>query len=541
MPNTEEYNAAIKDYARHTPDELGVDFEALRNIHVELPVGEEAYWTVPRVQGEWRLPRDSPDLDHTNRLILMPMRHDSYDPNGYLAVVPQPIIMHERVVVALENYARQLFPYYPEENTLARREYGVPMLIGRFDVIVDKTGNIQICELDDACSLWPALPEINPIAETYITALEDQLDLPIYTAELFQYDSGAWAVPPVTQSQRKDYLYRNGMGRWDPAVVREEGAMWLRQAERRFTRDGGLSASNLRRLYLHNEDRWRGDIKDIPLFERRPEPPLGDVALSVRAYRDMPGFRGHMRKYGSRSITMAGERDSKFTQVLGGLGVLAVDLDTAINFGRMYQHDHPDELLVFSTERGARTEGTAIFSSKGTRLKGVSNALQTTRKFGLAGRRPIVIKPYKEPDTLAEAGVRFIGNGDADDAQPRVYTDRSTIRSVNHIGQSPGERVVVGMEDKFHMIFRTFVVYMPEIGQVVHVGGMWQATDGRIVHGGAHSVCGPLYADGRYGYIGVGGERYGALEQAETLVQKYGRVALAQQRQDLHGLSWLER
>jgi hypothetical protein len=56
--------------------------------------------------------------------------------------------------------------------------------------------------------------------------------------------------------------------------------------------------------------------------------------------------------------------------------------------------------------------------------------------------------------------------------------------------------VLPGLEHKFALLFRSFVVYLPEERRLVHVGGMWQATAGRIVHGGAHSVCGPLYVDG---------------------------------------------
>jgi hypothetical protein len=193
---------------------------------------------------------------------------------------------------------------------------------------------------------------------------------------------------------------------------------------------------------------------------------------------------------------MAWERDSKWSLVGEGLAVLAANLETAVAFGRQWQADHPREMLVFKTLHSARTEHTAIFSSKGTKLKGVSSASQIARKFGDASNKPIVIQPYKEPDNLRDAGVRLIGTVE-DNMGDTSYTDRNIIRSVEHIGSTnPGERVMSGMEEHFAMIFRSFVVYLPREKRLVHIGGMWQATDGRIVHGGAHSLAGPLYVEG---------------------------------------------
>ena len=94
--------------------------------------------------------------------------------------------------------------------------------------------------------------------------------------------------------------------------------------------------------------------------------------------------------------------------------------------------------------------------------------------------------------------------------------------SSNHIGPNPGERILAGMEDKFFLRFRSFVVYLPEEGCVRHIGGMWQATDGRIVHGGAHSIGGPLYADGLLGHPNAPRSR--SLEQAELMLRQYSGV-----------------
>lgn len=203
--------------------------------------------------------------------------------------------------------------------------------------------------------------------------------------------------------------------------------------------------------------------------------------------------------------------------------MLAADLDTAIAFGETWQAKHPHGLLVFKTLYCARTEHTAIFSSRGTKLKGVSSAAQIRRKFGDGANGPIVIQPYKEPDSLTVAGVHFTGTLD-ENLDGTTYADRKLIRSVEHIGSTdPGERVIAGMEGHFAMIFRSFVVYLPKEKRLVHIGGLWQATDGRIVHGGAHSVAGPLYIDGLMGHE-LKGSKNMSLKHAEAMLRKYGRA-----------------
>ena len=389
-----------------------------------------------------------------------------------IAVLPQPIVMHEKLNSLLEKYATAHFRHYPAENSLARREHGVPMLIGRFDVIVDKAGNVQICELDDVCSLWPAMPQMNPIAESYIRALESQIKLPIYTAELFQYTHGPSGASPQVRREyaRISILDDDGteqvayIPRSEPitlAIQQQNGLEW-RGGRKVADKDHSYYQGLLKRFYAHNEDNWRGDVNEAWLL-RGERFGLDEVALSVRAYRDMRGFQDHMDRYGSRSITMAWNRDSKWPLVADKLGVLAANLDVATEFGKIWQASHKDDLLVFKTLHGARTEGTAIYSSRGTKLKGVASATQIARKFGADAGKPIVIQPYKEPDNLSQAGIRFIGNG-SDEGVIGAYSDRGRIRSLNHIGPNPGERILAGMEDKFFLIFRSFVVYLPRKG-----------------------------------------------------------------------------
>jgi hypothetical protein len=518
-----EYEDEIAAHTRTTVGELTDDYRQLHAIRLNLPDGHSAYWTVPRAAGQWRLPRDNQGLAHSNELTMLPMRNEWYKPNAYLAVLPQPMVMHENLTALLERYAASHFRHFPKENTLARREYGVPMLIGRFDVIVDRSGNIQICELDDVCSLWPAMPQMNPIAETYIRALEDQMNLPIYTAELFQYTHGPSGASPQVRRENDDGTEQVAyIPRSEPislAIQQQNGLEW-RDSRKVSDHDHSYYQGLLQRFYAHNEDHWRGDVNEAWLLKGKRFG-LDEVALSVRAYRDMAGFDEHMDRYGSRSITMAWNRDSKWPLVADKLGVLAANLDVAVKFGQSWQLTHPDELLVFKTLHGARTEGTAIYSSKGTKLKGVASAGQIARKFGAAANQPIVIQPYKEPDNLEQAGVQFLGSA-ADESTAGMYSDRGRIRSLDHIGPYPGARVLAGLEDKFFVVMRSFVVYLPEEGRIRHIGGMWQATDGRIVHGGAHSIAGPLYADGLLGHPSAARTR--SLEQAELMLRQYSRV-----------------
>ena len=479
-------------------------------------------------------PKDEGNFSKSDELLMLPVRDIYYTQNAYLSVIPQPIIMHKKVSAILEDYALKLFSHYPEENSLARREFGVPMMIGRFDVIVDKKGHIQICELDDVCSLWPALPKINPIAESYLKELEIQMGLPIYTSELFQYADGPFAASPLV---RKNYgrayitdddgtahmAYIPRTVSFEMAVLRGDSLDWNTN-QKVSDRNTEYYESILKRAYLHNEDHWRGDIIDAWLIKKE-RVLLKDVALSIRAFRNMPGFQEHLDLYGPRSITMAWERDSKWPLVEEKLAVLAKDLDVAVAFGKQWQKDHPDSLLVFKALYSARTDHTTIFSSRGTKLRGVSSANQIIRKFGISAQDPIIIQPYKEPDTLEDAQIQFIGTAQQNN-EGQVYTDRNYIRKLKHMmSDKPGERVIAGMENNFFMIFRSFVIYLPKEKNLVHIGGMWQATDGRIVHGGSHSVAGPLYIDGLMGHPDI--KKYGSLIAAEEMIKANSLVLAA--------------
>jgi hypothetical protein len=521
MHTPDPYLTSIKQRARTDPALLRLDFEDIESLSVDLLKNEQAYWTVPRQENAWRLPRDTNDSSHSKLLLTLPVRDDNFVYNAHIAVIPQPIVMHRKVAALLEERALRMFEHFPEENTLARREHGVPMLIGRFDVIVDKQGNIQICELDDVCSLWPAMTHINPIVESYLRAFEAQLGMPIYTAELFQYADWPLDVSPRVRKKYCHVWHFEDNGKLVetfiprssrfPMATRSAQGISRRWSKHENDRTAAYYEKLLQKYYLHNEDHWRGDINDAWLLKDESLT-LNEVALSVRAFRDAKGFQQHIDRYGSRSISMAWHRDSKMPLVEEKLGALAANLDVAVEFARQWQADFPDRLVVFKTLYGARTEGTAIFSSRGTKSRGVSSAAQIRRKFGSAADSPIVVQPYKEPDSLHTAGIQFIGGEEGG-----VKSDRTIIRSVQHLdGREPGARVVAGQEQHFPLLFRSFVIYLPGEKRLVHAGGLWQATDGKIVHGGAHSVAGPLYVEGLGPHPQI--PTSAALKAAETML-----------------------
>ncbi len=514
-----EVNGQVYD----NTNDLRSAFEALPVIKADLPEGDHAYWIPdePRQKGEWRLPANGGDLQSSDEILCHPTRNFEYSQlegrafspdegfhpsmltpvpgsqsfNAYLNIIPTPVFMHPKVSEIFEQQATVLFNNcYPVENSLARREYDVPMLIARFDDVPDQTGTVQICELDDVPSLWSISQEYNPIVESHIIALEDQMGLPIHTAELFEVEQADLAglqsfyTPP---GETESYHV--------PTDVFEADGQHYRRAHHQ---------------YYHTEDWWRGSLggKDYvgPYLKD-----LDEVALIVRARRHARNFKKCMDKFGPRSITMAWERDSRRPLAKAGLGVLAANLEVALEFSEEYlvEKAHADDRVVIKAD-GARTECTAIHTIKGTKRPGESSSSSIRRKFekgGYQGSEPVLLQPFKLPPTLAEVGIRFLDS------------DQVNIKKQPHQNVStPGETVVPGQEGRFNMIFRNFVVYLPTERRVKHIGGLWQATDGLIVHGGSHSVAGPLYVDGLMGHPDV--PRYSSLNEAEFLVKRYSHI-----------------
>ena len=94
--------------------------------------------------------------------------------------------------------------------------------------------------------------------------------------------------------------------------------------------------------------------------------------------------------------------------------------------------------------------------------------------------------------------------------------DTAVIKSAPHRGPDAGRYTVQGQEDRFKVILRTFVVYLPEEERIVHVGGQWAASPGLIVHGAANSVAGPLYDAG---YLPTPRQYHASAEMARRLLE----------------------
>lgn len=465
---------------RITTEELWADFAVLQTTNTHLPENEYATWTIPRSSTEWRIASDDVDNYKVGEPLMLPMRYDieqfrnpelsryvkyratSPPPNAYMTVLPQPSVMHEARARDYIGYTKSMLKHYALENSLARR-YGVPMLLMRFDSVDDKFGNGQIAELDDVNSLWSRLRIVNPIAASYLDAMESQLGMPIYSVELFDHPH-SW--------QSKGFTYE--------VDVRQPG-------------------NNIKLLadwsYLHDDDWWRGNVHDINtqidyMAKHCKSLNVDEVALIIRARRQNPKFKDFMDTYGKRSITMAWERDDKWPLVAASLGALAANVEVALEFVAEYIKAYPQENLVLKARYGARTERVAITKAVGQREQGVFSHEQIRRKFERAGaaNESVIIQPFKRPPTLAEDGFTFQDG------------DQAAIRSVQHISHGrnyePGKRAAPGQEGKIKRINRHYVVYLPKEERLVPIGGWWWASEGFIVHGSSNSFCGPLYIAG---------------------------------------------
>lgn len=490
---------------RLTTEELWADFEALRATNTQLPQNEYATWTIPRSSSEWRLANDDYDCSGEGPLML-PMRYDIEqfrDPdlaryvkyrtanppaNAYMTVMPQPSVMHEARASDYTGYAKSMLEHYAHENSLARK-HGMPMLLMRFDSIDDKFGNGQIAELDDVNSLWSRLRIVNPIAASYLDAMESQLGMPIHSVELFdrphswQSDGVAFSVDVTQQPDEKIKLLTD----WS---------------------------------YLHDDDWWRGNIHDINtqvdyMTEHCKELDTDEVALIVRARRQNPKFKEFMDTYGERSITMAWERDDKWPLVATGLGILAANVEVALKFAAEHVQRYPKENLVLKTRHGARTEGVAPTKAVGQREQGVFSPAQIRNKFGRAGAadEPVIIQRCKRPPTLAEDNFTFRDG------------DQAVIRSVRHRSHGrdyePGKRAVPGQENRIKRINRHYVVYLPKEKRLLAIGGWWWASEGLIVHGSSNSFCGPLYIAGLQAHPN---HRTQDTERAEQMLASYDHL-----------------
>jgi hypothetical protein len=552
---------SAEERIRTNTKEIWADIEGGNTgaFDVALPEGEPAYWTLPRSQTEWRLPGQTPLHDGAPVLeydtpTLIPVRTQIGIPETQLVVMPQPYVLHKRVAERIEEEVTEIACHMPVERgagagktTLAQARWGVPSMILRVDAIIHKNrrlvGNVHqigtLGEADDVPSLWPVMQDMQPIAESYLIAWEDQIGLPIYTAELYEYGGNVgygpvspelralnllasiyFGVTELTSQQRSE-----GMRVYDTRILQATTSVaeleHLYTDAVRYVTEGTrprpttmatllkLQKEPLEWVYQHQEDHWRGDFHNSRNWPGGRQPSLDEVALILRARPGTPGFDEHMAFYGSRSLTLAGERDRREAMAAARLGSCAASAELALEFAEKWLNEYPDKPLVLKS-RGARTEHVAIVTGKGTKREGESSLSQARRKLATRIGGSVLIQLYDEADSLADGKVTFYGGSDD------KKSDRSYIQAGTHVGRDPGKYVVPGREKDFKTVFRGVLLYMPELKRYQLIGGMVAATKGRIVHLGAHSLGYSMYIDGQMGHPGV--KPYRSLEYAEKMM-----------------------
>jgi hypothetical protein len=459
-------------------------FLALKMPTVGLPPGERALMAVPRSSDAWRMPRDSYDNSSQDSLLLLPMHtplpdaldYEGSDKRGiYMNVLPSPLILHPSVGPVLESWAERLAAVHPKEHTLAQDKFGVPMLFGRFDAALDEKGNLGIYELDDVCSLWGWNPEINPLAEIGFMDMEDELlkaGHALYLAE----------------------LYENVMGGPEHSTLRWLMDSRLSKLQPLFTQRTYAHCDRLDRMALPGNSPLPGEVAYDP-----------EAAILFRARRDAALFHRYAGILAAQGVTPMETRDDKTYLANAGLGVLACDLQTALDAGERIIANSEHTYVVLKTQ-GARTEGTAILTGRGSKEAGVYKRAQVERKLGGLAAQPVVLQPFYRPPTMAQVGLQFSGH------------DAAAIKSVQHRGPDAGRYTVPGQEDRFKVILRTFVVYSPAQKRFIHVGGQWAASPGLMVHGAANSVAGPAYDAG---YLPAPHKLYKSARAARQLIEDH--------------------
>ena len=361
------FNSVAPVY-RH-PEAIEEAFLALEAPTVPLDVGERALWAVPRSADAWRLPCDTAG-EGQDLPVLLPMHtplpdafdYEASDKRGiYMNVLPNPLILHVKVGRTLESWAQRLFAARAEEHTLAQDTFGVPMLFGRFDAALDSEGKLGIYELDDVCSLWGWNSEINPLAETGFMDMEDQLleaGYPLYLIELLEN---------VMDSPEHSTM------RW---LIDER----LSGPQPLFTQRTYAHCDKLPRMALPGDKPLPGEVAHDP-----------QAAVLFRARRNGALFRRYAPLLAPQSVTPAETRDDKTYLANAGLGVLACDLQTALDAGeRIIAHNEQHPYVVLKLQ-GARTESTAILTGRGSKEAGVYKRAQVERKLGKVGAGPVLM------------------------------------------------------------------------------------------------------------------------------------------------------
>jgi hypothetical protein len=116
----------------------------------------------------------------------------------FINLHPQALTISIETTLALEELMVDWYRHYPYEATYAQNQHGVPMLLTRFDGMINPEGTIGLCEFDDVPTGFNSLKTINPVAASYAEAVREQQEHPLYSVLMhedgyvYPHDDDLW-------------------------------------------------------------------------------------------------------------------------------------------------------------------------------------------------------------------------------------------------------------------------------------------------------------------------------------------------------------
>jgi hypothetical protein len=460
---------------------------------VDLPLGERAIYAVPR-GNNWQLPRveeaihyagvDGVGLPESNKPISFVMRRDKLwvdQPDVGFNLFPQQLIVHKDMTKALEEIGKKYMRYCAKEPTWVQKNLGAAFAIGRFDVVIHPDGRYGVCEEDGEASLWGDAHEYNQIVETYILGLIGRL-------KNKGYDVVSTELPEVSGP----YLRRGA----------NIGTTILPSGEMRYfstyAREGEVDAY----VYHYQHNDAGNDGAHIPfiapekLTDKHLVIPRGRRGGHFLDYRGtIIDFKTFMKTVEPRSLIPGRMRDCKASLSAIGLGVLTTKKD-AFEAARMAITDDSTARWAIKGLFSARTKDTVIVKTKkGTRRPGEFTLEQAMRRLGSYSDEYgdlVIVQPAYEYPTARDLGLTF---NDEDPAELARYS---------HVDRQDVERFTSGMEKKYNVICRIFILYdQTHKKSPIVVGGLASGLSAEIVHNTKKAAVWPLFCEGVNAYPGI--------------------------------------
>lgn len=463
-------HAKIREYLCWTKEDVHKKFIEVKKTHYErrltLPPGHVAACAVPRTRDNNLQSLYDPQSDLqipevTGGLFKEIVRHELESRGALMNYGPQAELLHPEVGTYIKNFVKEWFRHLretdpnPEKKNLAQEIAGVPMLLGRVDMIGKE---MYITEIDGSCSLWSTLSEFNPIAESYMDALRKQLadrGRPLHLVE--HKDKQAFRTAYITKIPGKK-------------VVSEESYAYRRSK------------------YPHLDHMILPELP--PWFTWRTE----DVSTITRGKPGDHGFQQYIDQWGPTTIFLRENRDFKDPLVAMGHAVLAPNLQIALDGAEAIINDPtlPDKKIVICSIEDSRTEALAIFTAKGTKRPGESSRTAIEKK--LPKDQLTLVIPFVQPTSMEDEGFRFWGERLYPESG-LVYEGDAAIVTKGHEGynKDAGKKMKPGREKEHRLCRRTFFSIEPDKNapertdpddiDITIMGGIAQARESAILHG----------------------------------------------------------